>query len=242
LLRGAKKLDLFWGHSDCSVRQKLLVHDAVIRSKLMYGLESLQLNESALKRLDTFQLKGLRKILKLKTTYIDRANSNARVFELAEQALQTNEGVSRGIQKLSEFYLFSKLKLFAKTVALSSDDPRSAVTFSDGTVQKHNYGKRRVGRPRLNWIDETTEQFWKTAVREHMQGAYLGALNLSDEGHVSLIRATAKAWDRKYNLTGESSAPGPESPGERVPRDFQTDSSVVYNIAGYAPGRRIETH
>ena len=38
-----KRLDIFWLHCDCSKRLKLQVFNAVIRSKLLYGLESLQI-------------------------------------------------------------------------------------------------------------------------------------------------------------------------------------------------------
>ena len=48
---------------------KLIVYDAVIRSKLMYGLESLQLIKEIRKSLDASQLKGLKQILKTKTTW-----------------------------------------------------------------------------------------------------------------------------------------------------------------------------
>ena len=41
-----KQIDLFRLHSDSSLRQKLIVYDAVIKSKLMYGLESLELTEA----------------------------------------------------------------------------------------------------------------------------------------------------------------------------------------------------
>ena len=41
-----KKLEDYWKHSDCPLREKLIVHDAVIRSKLMYGLESAHLTET----------------------------------------------------------------------------------------------------------------------------------------------------------------------------------------------------
>ena len=68
-----------------SITWKLIVFDAVIRTKLLYGLESAQLNESAKKKLDTFQLKGLRNILKLKTTFIDRSNTNEEVFRRANE-------------------------------------------------------------------------------------------------------------------------------------------------------------
>ena len=55
-----KRLDLFWRHSDCSLKRKLVVYDLDIRSKLLYGLESLQLTEATINKLDVFQLKGLR--------------------------------------------------------------------------------------------------------------------------------------------------------------------------------------
>ena len=37
-----KKMDVFWMHSDSSLKQKLIVYNAVIKSKLIYGLESLE--------------------------------------------------------------------------------------------------------------------------------------------------------------------------------------------------------
>ena len=48
-----KRLDLYWRHSNCPTRTKLIAADAVIRAKLMYGIESAQL-----------------------TTFVDRSNTN----------------------------------------------------------------------------------------------------------------------------------------------------------------------
>ena len=42
------KLDLFWKHSDCPEKFKLLALDAVIRSKVLYGLESAELGTAML--------------------------------------------------------------------------------------------------------------------------------------------------------------------------------------------------
>ena len=75
-----KRLGEFWKHSDCSVCLKLGVYDAVIRAKLIYGLESAQINDSMKKKLDAFQLKGLRQVLKMQTTYMNRTNTNRAVF------------------------------------------------------------------------------------------------------------------------------------------------------------------
>ena len=50
--------------------------NAIIRSKLMYGHETMVMNTIQLKKLDVYQLKGLRTILKLHTTYVNREYPN----------------------------------------------------------------------------------------------------------------------------------------------------------------------
>ena len=67
-----KKLDIFWRHSNCDTAVKIHAADAVLRAKLLYGLESSQLIPSVIRRIETFQLKVLRKILRMDTTYIHR--------------------------------------------------------------------------------------------------------------------------------------------------------------------------
>ena len=46
-----EKLDDFWRKSDCTVAWKLIVYDAVVRSKLMYGLDTVQINQTQIKQL-----------------------------------------------------------------------------------------------------------------------------------------------------------------------------------------------
>merc|ERR1711981_962795 len=92
-----KRLDLFWLHSDCTKTFKLQVLNAVIRAKLMYGMESAQINDADLAKIDTFQLKGLRKILGLQTTYgqmksgKDKTNKNEFVIQQVKEALTQHE-------------------------------------------------------------------------------------------------------------------------------------------------------
>ena len=60
-----KRLDIFWRHCDVKVSFKINALDAIIRAKLLYGIESAQLTPSLQRRIEVFQLKGLRKILKM---------------------------------------------------------------------------------------------------------------------------------------------------------------------------------
>ena len=73
-------LDIVWRHNHCDTAIKIYTADAYRRSKLLYGLESAQRIPSITKKLESFQLKVLRKILRLDTTYIDMANNNQVVF------------------------------------------------------------------------------------------------------------------------------------------------------------------
>eukprot|EP00972_Heterocapsa_arctica_P087360 12883775-Heterocapsa_arctica.AAC.1 len=58
-----KQLNVFWTKSPASIKWKLRVYDAVIVSKLLYGLEALSLTDADVAKLDAFQIRGLRKIL-----------------------------------------------------------------------------------------------------------------------------------------------------------------------------------
>ena len=63
--------------------------NAVIVSKLIYGLETIEPPAGVSNMLDTFQLKGFRNILEMKTTFIDRANTNQNVYQCAQELLNT---------------------------------------------------------------------------------------------------------------------------------------------------------
>ena len=82
-----KKLDQFWLNSNCPIKRKVEVYDTVIKAKLLYGLESLQMRETVKRKLDTFQLYGLSKILRMKTTYVNRRKTNEKVMKNANDKL-----------------------------------------------------------------------------------------------------------------------------------------------------------
>ena len=114
------------------------VYDAVIKAKLLYGMESLQMRTTSKRRSDIFQLKGLRKILRMKTTYGNRNNTNEKVIQTANDKLaleryQTNmereaqgrkklnspKGISQEIGKeldLSEEYEYRRNKQITKII------------------------------------------------------------------------------------------------------------------------------
>ena len=70
--------------------------------KLMYGIESLQLNEDQRKRLDTIYLKGLRPILKIPTTFGQMMKGqkptwhNDRIYKLINSKINDLEERNKG--------------------------------------------------------------------------------------------------------------------------------------------------
>ena len=161
---------IFWKQSNCTPRQKILVYDAVIRSKLLYGLESAELRPSDLNKMDTFQLKGLRQILKLKTTYsvkdtpqgpkpvIIRENTNKRVFTIANKLNKDEKKNAKEIIPLSEVYQQRNLLFLEKLLNAPPNDPILRTTLNPSTLTpphiwkasdrqtKNNLGKNSVTR------------------------------------------------------------------------------------------------
>ena len=82
-----KRLQSYWKATNASKKWQLLVYDAIIKSKLLYGLETAQLGKAELKRIDAFQIRGVRQILGKKHTYWDRTATNAHLFDLASRYL-----------------------------------------------------------------------------------------------------------------------------------------------------------
>ena len=93
-----EQLEELWKNGNHELREKLMIWDAVIRTKLMYGTESLQLNKDQRDRLDVFQLKGIRQIMEILTTWgqIQKRRKQTwdtdRIFNLLNAKLNSFEG------------------------------------------------------------------------------------------------------------------------------------------------------
>lgn len=70
--RTCNRLKLFWNQARTSIKWKVQVFHSILRSKLPYGLETIQLNPTDQRKIDSFQMNGYRRILHIPPTYIDR--------------------------------------------------------------------------------------------------------------------------------------------------------------------------
>jgi hypothetical protein len=172
-LETVRKLRDFFKKSQCSNSWKIMIYNAVVVSKLVYGLESLELVDSLKTRLDAFQIRGLRHILKIDHAYwshttnkeiLERANFIAHKFDRPDgsvhewhEFLQSSDAESRKIRLISTMLETRKERLLGHVIRSGCTDPLYQVSFdSEGARLEHEV--RRVGRPRNNWIEKCSEK------------------------------------------------------------------------------------
>ena len=158
------RLKVFWRHSACPLHIKLQLYDMVIRARLVYGLDSFMLLDSHLELLQSFQLKGLRRILHITTTFVNRTNTNATVFQAANNAKPA--GSSR-IRPIGEYLQDLQNRHLGHIMRANSEDPKRLVTFKPDTYYPNFLPTRRVGRPRHNWIETGLSRTFKIAAHNH---------------------------------------------------------------------------
>ena len=157
-----KKLDIFWLKAQCSKKWKLTVYNAIITSKVLYGLETLEPTQATAKLLNTFQLKGLRKILKLHTTFVQRHNTNEYVYRRANEELGAPAfGRDRKIKPLTEILEDKKIKMLGHILRRERRHPLHQATFATPSALPRETEHRRVGRPRQFWTVNVMQKAWK---------------------------------------------------------------------------------
>ena len=76
------KLKQIWNSSKLTLHTKLRLFQALVMSVLFYGCETWKINDSDNKKLDTFQFKCLRRILKVRCSYIISNNDILRITKI----------------------------------------------------------------------------------------------------------------------------------------------------------------
>ena len=143
-----KTLELFWRQANCTTTWEIQVFNAVILSKLLYGLETLQFTEKSLNRINTIHAKGFRRTFDVPSTYIDRAYSNHELFNMANETMGVGEDKPPKIIPATEIVEKGRITLLGHVIRTGVGDPMFNVVFGDefpSTIQVDN---RRVGRPR----------------------------------------------------------------------------------------------
>ena len=127
-----------WKHTSLTVSRKIEIFQAVVVSKLLYGLSSAWLNKNDVRRLKGFGCRCLREVLRIKPSFVSRV-SNESVIKEAQQ-------VPLDKQLLKQQRLF-----YGKVARLPASSPLRKVTFSTGLLPATAHYIRRIGRPRNEW-------------------------------------------------------------------------------------------
>ena len=142
------RLKFFWNRAQNTVKWKLRVFDSILKSKVFYGLECIQLTQSDLNKLNAFQMKGLRRILRIPPTRIHRRYTNQKVLDI----LQADH--HHLIEKFSLTWMTRKVKLLGHILRTDSKDPMKQVML-DPSTNRPRPEYRRPGKPRASWLLET---------------------------------------------------------------------------------------
>ena len=164
-----RKMGEFWKGSNCNKRKKIIVYNAVIKSKLLFGAESMQINQSELKKMDALQWRGYRQIFKWDTTYkqmldeVDRTNTNDRLRTEVEKEMNRDRKNRKywEVKLMREEYEELRERWWHRTHQLPEGSPMREVTFEDQTFSPRGYPFLRSSKPRNNWSLETGKRSWK---------------------------------------------------------------------------------
>ena len=132
----------------------------MIRSKLVYGLEVVHLPQTLLNKLNALQLKGLRKILHMDTTYVNRANSNIKVFETANTFKNPKQLPNKNILPFGTYIKNKQAAALKHTIRAPNSDPLRQTALLPDTPFIVGEENRRVGRLRGTWVTSTYEHIW----------------------------------------------------------------------------------
>ena len=156
-------LQPLWADTHISVSWKLVVYNAVIRTKVFYTLETLALTEGQQSKLDTLYFRGLRRILKKKSTFIDRYWTHARLLRLANTMSAKVAPMSPKHISFKTYYLKKRRTLLGHLIRAPPNNlSRLAVLSREDADLSASHSKKRVGRPRKTWLQETLNDAWAT--------------------------------------------------------------------------------
>eukprot|EP00929_Paragymnodinium_shiwhaense_P102580 TRINITY_DN6578_c0_g1_i1.p1 TRINITY_DN6578_c0_g1~~TRINITY_DN6578_c0_g1_i1.p1 ORF type:complete len:1328 (+),score=-43.05 TRINITY_DN6578_c0_g1_i1:198-3986(+) len=181
-----------WKEASLSIKKRTIIFHAVIRAKVAYGLETVRLTPKNIRRLDTFYYRGLRRILDVPSTYIDRQYSNQWLLEEINKHFEPRQGAPRVIT-LSQFIANQAIKRLGDIMrANEAVHLVKAMHFAEDNAKPTETHTRRKGRPRDHWVELTSKAAWD----KHQLGLNSDTLvntpfNKKDNDHWAILFAAA---------------------------------------------------
>ena len=170
-----RSLSRVWSHSGLSLREKVRIFEACVISRLTYGLMTAWLPAATRRRLDGFQARCLRRIVKTPAAYVSRV-SNIAVLQKS------------GCIRLSLRIREQQLLLVGQYLSSPAHCP-TRVMLERWMADEPYQGGRGRGRPRMTWCADVVEEAialagsrrqlmqavldrarWRATVQKHCRG------------------------------------------------------------------------
>ena len=178
----ANRMKLFWLKANTTVKWKIQIFNAIVRSKLLYGLECIQLTKAEISRLNAFQNKSLRRILRLPSTFIDRQATNERMYE----EIRNQYGCV--FEHFGTTWKKANMRLFGHVLRSSPADPMNQVTLDGDNLRPRPVHARRTGRPKVDWVLESYKDAYSI-----INGQGAAPFDINDLDHLHQVKAHAAA-------------------------------------------------
>ena len=186
-----RKLQEFWKKGAPSRRKRILFYDALVTSKLAYGLKTMPLTDEHLDKLNALFYKGLRQIMNFKTTFVDRGNTNEKLMSLVNKELGRSEASGKRLLTVGERIKNDSIKLLGDIVRMPTNDPIRQVTLSGDDLNLPQ--TKRVGRPRVNWSILNMTRAWEMPELQSQANFGLDNFDYKNAEHIEYITQAAYA-------------------------------------------------
>lgn len=165
-----------------------------MKAKLLYGLEAVHITQPQISRLETLHLKGLRQILEITATYVDRTHTNKYVYARATEAVRALRRERRDaaecvVRPLRHDLTDRCIIFLGHGLRKCDEDPMRSCTFEPGSARPIRPEKLRVGRPRDSCVEKTLKAAWNR-LREGV-GLPLAGFSVRNAEHLWQVQEAA---------------------------------------------------
>lgn len=143
------KLQQFW-KSDCARKWKLRVYESMVASVLFFGPESVVFTAALEQRVDYFEAKCIRNILKVQAAYYSKVSNKA----ILEHAFTILYDEPKRMRPFSKAISDRAITLLGRVICANDTDQVRNIAI-DAAYRRVEIEKKRVGRPRFFWLQTT---------------------------------------------------------------------------------------
>ena len=153
------RLQYFWSRANAPKAWKIQVLQAVIKSKVTYAMDSIRLSPAMEAKINHLQIRALRKITGLASSFVCRENTNEKVINAANDILRAAKKKAT-VRAWSADIRRSRMRLLGHVLRAETADPIRSCFLEEETINELQIGTWRVGRPRKHWLEQAVAEAW----------------------------------------------------------------------------------